>query len=52
MISCVFDNALMSKINLFSKKYEIEFTAMSVSLSIDNRRLAFGCGNYLIVVNS
>ncbi len=52
MISCVFDNALMSKINLFSKKYEIEFAAMATSLSVDGKRIAFGCGNYLIIINS
>ena len=52
MVSCVFDGAAMSKINLFSKKYEIEFTAMTCSISVDNRRLAFGCGNYLIIVNA
>ena len=52
MVSCVFDGAAMSKINLFSKKYEIELTAMTCSISVDNRRLAFGCGNYLIIVNA
>ena len=52
MIICVFDNALMSKINLFSKKYEIQFAAMATSLSVDGKRIAFGCGNYLIIINS
>jgi hypothetical protein len=42
----------MSKINLFSKKYEIEFAAMATSLSVDGKRIAFGCGNYLIIINS
>jgi uncharacterized protein YjbI with pentapeptide repeats len=52
MISCVFDNAVMSRINLYSRKYEIEFTAMTASLSVDSRKLAFGCGNYLIILNA
>jgi len=42
----------MSRINLFSRKYEIEFSAMTCSISVDNRRLAFGCGNYLIIINA
>jgi uncharacterized protein YjbI with pentapeptide repeats len=52
MICCYFENADMSNINLYSKKYEIEFTAMTASLSMDGRRIAFGCGNYLIIINS
>lgn len=52
MISCVFDNAVMNKINLYSKRYEIQFTAMATSLSVDGKKIAFGCGNYLIVINA
>lgn len=52
MISCTFDGAAMARINLFSRKYEIEFTAMTCSISVDNKRLAFGCGNYLIILNA
>ena len=52
MLTCIFDSAAMSKINLYSRKYEIEFTAMAASISIDGKRLAFGCGNYLIIVNA
>jgi WD40 repeat protein len=52
MVSCMFDNAVMSRINLFCRKYEIEFTAMATSLSADAKKIAFGCGNYLIVINA
>lgn len=52
VLSCVFDNTLMSNINLFAKKYEIEFTAMTTSLSVDGKKIAFGCGNFLIIINS
>lgn len=52
MISCIFDNATMTRINLFSRKYEIEFAATAASMSVDGKKLAFGCGNYLIVVNA
>ena len=52
MISCIFDAASMNKINLFSKKYQIEFTATTCSISVDGRKLAFGCGNYLIIMNA
>lgn len=52
MINCILDNAQMARINLYAKKYEIEFAAMTASLSTDCRRIAFGCGNYLIIINA
>jgi len=52
MINCQVDNVVMDNINLYMKKYEIEFTALTCSLSIDGRTIALGCGNYLIILNA
>lgn len=52
MISCLVDNALIDNINLFQKKYEIEYTVVAAAMSIDGRNIALGCGNYLIILQT
>lgn len=50
--NCVFDNANMDQVDLFVRKYLTEFTPMAVAISIDNKLIAVGCGNYLILLTT
>lgn len=52
MVNCLVDNSKMDNVNLFVRKYEIEYTVVTASLSMDGRYLAMGCGNYLIILQT
>ena len=52
LMNCQIDGAKMDNINMLVKKYEIEYTVLTASMSNDGRNLALGCGNYLIIIQT
>ena len=52
MVNCQIDGAKMDSINLFVRKYEIEYTVLAAAMSNDGKNIALGCGNYLLIVQT
>ena len=50
-LNCNLDGAIMEDVNLYMRKYDVEFTPLCCSISHDGKCIALGCGNYLILIN-
>ena len=48
---CAVDSIMMDNVNLGIRKYDVEFTPMCCAISHDNKQIAVGCGNYLILLH-
>ncbi len=48
---CAVDSIMMDNVNLGIKKFDVEFTPMCCAISHDNKQIAVGCGNYLILLH-